>query len=231
MTMVPISSTHNKKTLTLTGKGGLSWNKYPLQMTSKEQSTVKMSHALTILGESCLCPSAAAGLKPHQIVCPIIGRLDKQFRAAILDYQLKLNEAEANDLVIIRDLEQRNYVKSYGGWFGWIFRFLSFCGASIKSPEEVALEGSVHRKRWIYDIDTKECTRLKYVKDEIVKCIQPVIDDITELNSKKQDSTKKLKELYQLTAVFKAIFPKDDPDEIKQANLLLPPDAAQKLLN
>jgi hypothetical protein len=242
MTMTVFGEQFGGKQLQLVKKNGnaaptaLSWAKYPVHMTGSELRTIKDQTALvSVMSDSFKTPSQMAGIPSHKIICQVIHFIDKEFRKAKLEYQQKLALAEGDDLKQIREMEQKYSVKDYGGWFGWIFRVLEALGGNFKSEKEVAKEGSAHRIRWMYEVDSGESNRMKKIKEELQKAMSAIVKDIDARAAKKVVlvDTELMRKARQLVRVYKAIFPSDttnvDVKKMEDAIKALPPKMAALL--
>lgn len=205
--LVTIGTTHNDKKLSLVAGSdkALNWATNPVTMTAAQFGAIKnQSAVIAVLQDSWKSPTAAAGIAPNKVVVPVLLALDRDFRAAKLEYQNSLAIAEGEDLKILRALEQSYTIKSYDGFFGFFYTVMEFFGASYKSETEAAKEGSSNRIAFMHEISTSESKRLKKVQDDIIKCIAPILADIKK---KAVLDIELLKKLHQITAVFKALFP------------------------
>lgn len=233
MTMISIGENVKSKKLALVTASGSNWKKYPVKITPTEMSTMKdQKHLMSVLEDTFKTPSQMAGIPASRIICPVIHIVDKEFRAARTDYMKKLALAEGDDLKRIKKLEEAHKVKSYGGWWGWIFKVLETLSFNYKSDEEVAREGSAHRIRWLYEVDTEESKRMTKIKTEVQKAITAVVADLEARKKSGVIDLDIMRKARQLSALWKAVFPTEtnlDVEKMDKARALLPPKMAELL--
>jgi len=238
MSWISIGATHNGQQLQLVDKStngntGLCWNQYPVKLLTRERDTIAdMPHLLSVIAESCLSPSEAAGIAHAKIASPVITKLDDEYRAALLEYRGKLLLAEKLDLKVLVAFKP-NQAPYLGGLFTLLNHVLAIFGITpFPVQVDVEREGSFNRIRWLHEVDIKEQMRLERIKTEIAKCMRPLVADLKALEQKQQVDMDRLLQVHQLSAIFKALFPEEIHPEIKAANeyLLAQPQLIQDIL-
>jgi hypothetical protein len=219
--LVKFGDAYNGQQLALVQGPGriLNWARDPVTITPGQLSTIKNLNALlAVLKNSWQSPEAAAGISTRKIAAPIIHNIVQKFQDAKIKYNNFLSNAENEDFRKLRSLQQNYTIKSYSGFFGFFYTVFEYFGAKYKSKDEVAKEASNHRLAFMQEVSTLESERLEDVKEKITRCIAPLLAAIA---NKQVEDLAQLRQLYQLTAIFKAHFPTETNAEIEAASKVL----------
>lgn len=197
--------------------GVILWATYPVQLTAVQQETINTAVLRSIMNDNALSPSKAAGLNKN--VTPLINVLDKEFREAVLKYKLDLAESEGMDRLTIDKLKSYRDAK-YSGCKGF-FRIIGhWLCSSYVSEAKMKADGSVHRHAWMIRVCDRENERMKGIRKKIENAIKAKLIDIAALQAGQTDIDR-LKELHQLSAVFKALFPNVNQADVEAARKVL----------
>lgn len=219
--LVEFRQTYENHQLTLVCEPGksLNWADYPVTITQSQFATIENLTALiAVLEDSFKMPSEAAGISANKVASPTIHVIDRKYRKAKLDYKQFLAEAEGKDLTTLQSLHNTYKIRSFVGFYGFFYTVGEYFGFKYKRDIEVAKEGSNHRLAFMQKVSTLEMARLNDIKDRINRCLTPLLADITD---HQVEDIAVLKQLHQITAIYRALFPNEVHQEVEAATKLL----------
>jgi hypothetical protein len=218
--LVTIGHTFEEHRLTLISSpnNSISWADYPVTLTQSQHASIKnLPAVIAFLEGFAKPPSEVANIKT-QICCGVIHFIDKEYRAANRKYKNDLALAEGDDLKIITKLSKQYHIRSYTGFFGLWYAVREYFGVAYKSKIELDKEGSTHRLAFMQQVSMLETMRLDSIKEKISNCITPLLKD---LKRRQVEDISLLKELDQITAIYNALFPHEQDDEVDEAMNIL----------
>lgn len=224
-----LTTTYQGKKLVMLENQLLDSNRYPIRIPNSEIASMNsFPHLVNILSKKARSPSETARLPKGEISAPIIHKADKEFREAMLQYELDLNAKIGEDSKKTREWERRyplgcNPVSNTGcgelgnkmGVYGYVTPTLMgiimklFNNSSAKKiiENEGIMKNSVYRKKWLNTTDTLEEARIGKLRAEMIAACRPLIIDLIDLKSKGQICQIRLSQLGQIYRVFVANFP------------------------
>lgn len=218
--LVTIGHTFENYRLSLIGSGDslINWEKYPVTFSQSQRNSIKnLPAVISFLEGSLKAPSEVANIK-NPLNYGVFVLIDKEYRAANRRYKKDLALAEGEDLKTINTFDKKYYVRSYTSFWGLWYTVREYFGVAYRNKIEVDKEGSTHRLAFMQQVSMLETMRLEGIKDKISKCIPSLLKDIKK---RQAEDISVLQELDQITAIYNALFPKEQDDDVDEAMNIL----------
>ena len=192
----------------------INWYVNPVILTEEEFNTFDLSIVMNILRNPQV-PSARARLKEKKLY-DVVKQIDGKFRQLLDTYTKKLKEASNKDRLV---LLEKNKVKIgtilldglksllSGRFFDFIYKIIGAYFIAINLRQQISKRGSTHRIAWLQQIGAREEERLEDAKQLLEMRCATLIKDCEDEIKKGNLLTNNLKEIEQLSQLFRSIFP------------------------
>ncbi|MCE5316930.1 MAG: hypothetical protein LLG04_06155 [Parachlamydia sp.] len=213
-------------------KNSLDWNIRPVRITQTEMNAMQFQMVLEILEGTFKLPSKKAGIKEAEL-CEVSRRIDDFYRLAHQDYMESLDTACRMDEATMQGWykqygELKNNARPFAIFLGMCASaagIISIISPSVKAGHILATtctagaillvdkmvdqyilrEGSTHRIKWMFEVNSKELTRFKLSQRSIEERILTIQSQQNELgNETDVGLAKEFAQLNLLKALFEA---------------------------